>query len=189
MKKIIKNELNFIPVEERGGIIISRDFYFSAAAAGIVTALLFFNIIQIFYKGKLKTKLNLEISRSQLTELEINKINTELSQFEKKLISRNLLASIESKRIMWGEHLKEISLLLPKNVWISSMKLEKSNNAIDIVLKGESLSFNDMSQFYGRLTRSLNYSNLLINSTVIDRSHNVNTTQFIFGNKEEIAAK
>lgn len=179
MKPLKKDTLNFLP-KELGKSKITKDCYYVSALMGLFLIYVIVGASQFVKKINREKELKRITTSSGLKTIEIDKINKQLAALEKREATQTALKSISDKRILWGDHFKEISLLLPKGVWVSEMQVKAVGDKIEIGITGESISYKEVSNFYQRLSQSINYSSLLINSSEIDTTHIPPLTRFEF---------
>jgi len=153
----MKETLNLLPVEVKAGAPgrKSRSFYLLAGLSVyivVITGLWFLNVIDARKLGAEIDKLN-----KQKTELQ-QKIKPQLPV----AVSPSLLVDREIVNAMnrapkWSLTLSSISVIVPEDVWLSSIESREEKGAKSMVIKGFSATQLGVANFISALELSHNF--------------------------------
>lgn len=157
-----KRRINLMPKEVRPKLQISREM-----------AVLGFLIVAFLYVIVSAIGLQASFSRQQARAIQLveknRRIASELSRLD--LVERaesqsaeqlSSMKDIITRRMPWSDLFKELSLLAPKNVWLSEMTTKIENASTSIVLKGEAASQKSVADFFLSLEQSFYFGTVQI---------------------------
>lgn len=119
-------------------------------------------IKQYNQKTKLMTRIDNLKNEKQKLESNLKSINQFQENQKMALIKEIVFKDLVEKKNKWSQYFKELSLLLPKDVWLINFVLEKKDGDFEIEISGEAKSQTIMADFYYRLSQSVFFHNLLI---------------------------
>ena len=154
-------KVNLLPSSLRPKMVINLD-------------LIFFGFF-ILIVGSCTLSFLLLQARSKQAEGQISLLQSQ-SENQKKTIDE--LRAIESKRDTsstqsliagrkkWNPFLKELTYLLPNDLWISKMLVKSEKNIVDMQLNGLAPSQKSVNRLFGRMERAPSFQNVRMNSSV-----------------------
>ncbi|MBF0299933.1 MAG: PilN domain-containing protein [Oligoflexia bacterium] len=127
-----------------------------------------------------------DLLRNEKVSLEQNISNLNQIQENNKmaLVKKSIINNFLINKNKWSQHFKELTLLKPDNVWLTSFSIIKNDNDLDIEIRGESPSQINMADFYYRLSESINYNKILIKYSEFMQEFTPPLYRFLLSTKE-----
>ncbi|MBF0360355.1 MAG: PilN domain-containing protein [Oligoflexia bacterium] len=175
------DKINLISSELNNGMFIS-------SSERLIAFLFLIEIVFILILASVqyikKEKLNTQIIqfKTELSSLEMNFKNITQKQIihETEVIKSNIIHEVLANKNRWSLYFKELSLLLPKKIWLTFLKIEKKDDTLNIDIKGEANSPTEISEFYLRLSRSVYFENIVIKQSELFENYTPLLYKFFF---------
>jgi Tfp pilus assembly protein PilN len=152
---MLKKRLNFIPRELRPKLEIPLEIIpVSLFVMGVV--FIAANAVTVHFDTK-HTGLKLETLKVQNEELsrDIQVLTEQNKKMDENAETLNTLQKVLSRKNYWSEIFKELSILIPKGIWLTNF----TNSGTErIVLKGESATPEGVARFLRALEGSQHFS-------------------------------
>ena len=154
--------INLLPKALRPKMIINLDLIFAVFA--VVTVL---GIGVSFMR--LQTKVS-KVTR-EFAELEIEateqRSRIELLRAQETTRDMSATQALIAKRKKWNPFLKELTYILPTDVWVTRLILKGNNENVGVQMMGLAPSQKSVNRFLGRLERSISYQSVKLNSAKV----------------------
>ncbi len=130
----MKDTLNLLPIEQKAGRAEKKDKFFYiflafAAYCLVMTVLWLLRVVEI-------KKFDAEISSLTKQKIELSQKIALPPQIDiTAAVDKNILALIE-KNPKWSLMLSDLSLVVPENVWLSSLESKEEKNSSHVSIKG-----------------------------------------------------
>lgn len=159
--------INFLPSALRPKLIVNLDVLFlSTAAVSTVLCLGLFMSVQ---------------SKSRRSQMELTQLQSQadeqhrlIDELRSKEAQRDLSAtqSMAAKRLKWNPFLKELTYLLPRDVWVGKMSVKNSGDSVDMDLLGLAPSQKAVNRFLATMERAPSFQNVRLNSSTLKENFN-----------------
>lgn len=150
--KYSKSKLNFVPKELRVHPIYNQRNYIVASVSAALAVFTIFNI-NIHYK----------MEEKKAAYRSIASINTDLNE-KIQAITHNSAEQLSVKdaavrqalqdKIFWAEAFKELSMIIPTNVWLTEFQSTMVNGKRVMSISGQSGSSKNTTDFFNALEKS-----------------------------------
>jgi hypothetical protein len=150
---------------------------------GYVFLLMFiYGIFFISSSYKRKTFYELEDTRKTL-QTKIDDVNKELGLFDINILEniKNLPFNT-SNFVGFYRYLEDLAIIVPKDVWLTSIIFSQPNDLI--TLKGKAISTPDIPVFIGALEQSKDFDNKKFGMLQLQKSSDSNNIEFTLGTIE-----
>ncbi len=162
-----RRHVNFIPPELRPKLVIPHE------AVPMIMVLVF----ALYASGSaLRLAISTHSSQKELvqveaTQAEVLQLLQKSRMLEQTNESYSSLQKVLARKNYWSEIFKELSLLIPDGLWLTSFanqkpdKADKNNTSERLILKGEASSQEGVAEFLTILEKSHHFSGARINSS------------------------
>jgi Tfp pilus assembly protein PilN len=162
---IYNKKINFVPFELRPQIRLPHQAV-PAAMIGMLAIYLVSSLIYFYFERNVFSKalLSIEAENKKITD-SISFLSKENRVIEQKGETLTSLQKVLSRKNYWSEIFKELSILTPRDIWLTS--LNNSDPEI-LILSGESTTLSAVPKFLKALETSHHFSGVQINYTQKD---------------------
>ncbi len=161
--------INLIPREQRQSLFVVPSF---ALPAFIALFMLGIGVVAYRQHRALKA---LQLERSAIAEKQkaatakITALNQQRIELERKRKQASVIQQILAKKISWSDFFKEMSMMIPKNIWLGSMKAGLSKEGRrEMIIEGSGDSPQAVSYFFQGLEQSYFFQKVMIVSSKLD---------------------
>lgn len=160
-----KQRINLIPPSHAAPPAVSVDqFILLGIFAGIIACGIH------FYFGTLTlNRLSAELATVQIQQSDLDvKIQEAQSLMTQSTVANEqnkLVQQVIGSKPNWGDAFKELSLIIPRETWLSQLVIKNNGGQIGTSIKGETSSQYYMTEFLSSLEKSEFFNNVLMNSS------------------------
>ena len=177
--KLSKSELNFLPTPETEALF-SLDFKILLGVVFTLIAMMGIASSQQMKLSKMKRQAMTFKSKNVNQQRQIAALKAEFSSSAEANKARAAIEKETKTTTVWARYYKEVSLLIPKSVWIEKMKIKKHKGKHEIVIRGKATSQEKVSLFYDNLTKSKYYKSLLMSYSEVAKDFKPELIRFEF---------
>jgi Tfp pilus assembly protein PilN len=157
-------KLNLLPAAFKPKIILNADILLSIA--GFVLGVSILTTLFIVIKDERKSKNAVASVDAKLRDQKqnIDKLRALEEKRDDNSAKDSTQALIANRRV-WNPVLKELTYIMPNDVWMTKMVVTKSSAAVTMQLFGLAPSQSSVNKFFGRMERSTSYREAVLNSS------------------------
>jgi len=168
-------KLNLLPLTLRPKLVINIDtiffivFVISLSAIGMT-------YLRIQTKDR-RTQSEVTLLESQKSDQQ--KLIEELRGKEAKKDTTSTQSLIVNRK-KWNPVLKELTYILPMDVWLTKMTVRNDKNIVDMELSGLAASQKSITRLLGRMERSVSFQNIKLNNSSFKQEYTPSLYSFDF---------
>jgi Tfp pilus assembly protein PilN len=161
--------INLIPRDRRPSLFAVPHYALPAFVGLFIAAIVLVGYRQHRALEKLKQERAEIAQKQEAATAQITALNQQRAQFERKKRQATVIQQILAKKISWSDSFKEISMMIPKNIWLGSMKagLTKDGRR-EMIIEGSGDSPQAVSYFFQGLEQSYFFQKIMIVSSKLD---------------------
>lgn len=113
-------------------------------------------------------------TKNRKTQVELAQVDRELTE-QRKMIETlrakestrdlNATQALVAKRRKWNAFIKEMTYIIPPDVWIRKMTINSTADAVAVQFSGLAPSQKSVNRFLSRMERSVTYNSVKLNSS------------------------
>ncbi|MBI5026586.1 MAG: PilN domain-containing protein [Nitrospirae bacterium] len=147
----MKEYLNLLPAEAEKRRLPARAVYAGAAVALYIVFMAGFGVYNQIQTRKIEKNLEALRNQKQMLGMELNSLQ---AQFPGEAVPGEIF--IAKAKLPWAEFLRELSLIVPKDVWLSSIESteEKATGMKAMTFKGVTTNHAGVADFISALESS-----------------------------------
>ncbi len=144
----------------------------SGAIVAVLVSLSYMALSQQRTLGRIRTEraemaMKLEEVSQKLQQLNSSKANLQVQSSQ--LVT---LRQIQARKVQWAELFKELSLLVGRDTWVSSLKASAASGKRNMTLEGTGETPQSVSDLYESLELSPHFKRVMLVSSAIDEKTN-----------------
>ena len=167
--------INLLPPSLRPKLSVNLDLLFMVVFVGSLLGILAsFSSVQ----NKVR-KSGAEVATLEAQSADQKKRISELRARETES-QASATQSLVSGRKEWNPFLKELTYILPQDIWITKISLKGDKGVVDIQMSGKAPSQRSVNRMLGRLERSVTFQHVKLNSSALEPSYSPSLYSFDF---------
>lgn len=154
--------INLIEKSQGSQVELTHEFGIILSGACVLLIMILTTGFQFYKKSQYNNELvELQQKNSEILQ-KIAVLQTQDQNADRATLLISSLNEILGKKLNWSEVFKELSTIIPKDVWISSFETKFENGSWSLSFKGSSPSQTLVSQFFSLMENSYHFSNAMI---------------------------
>ncbi len=155
--------INLLPATMRPKLVLNLDVVFVVV---LVLSLAAMGITQMGLQKKLKAA-QTELASLDRQAEEQKKL---IAQLQAQENTRDLSATqaLVAKRKKWNNFIKELTYIMPTDVWVTKMTIDATADGVGIAFSGFAPSQKSVNRFLGRMERAPSFQTVKLNSSKAD---------------------
>ncbi len=161
--------INLIPRSRQATLLAVPSFALPALIGAFLVVIAVSATRQHFELQRLKEERTAIAAAQKKASDEIAALKKKREELERKKRQANAIQQILARKISWSDFFKEMSMMIPKNIWLNEMKagLNKEGTR-EMVIQGTAESPQAVSAFFQGLEQSYFFQKIMIVSSKLD---------------------
>jgi Tfp pilus assembly protein PilN len=161
--------INLIPREKQQSLFAVPSYALPAFISLFIAVIGITGYRQHLALKKLQQERAAIAQKQQAATAQITALNQQRLQLERKRKQATVIQQILAKKISWSDFFKEMSMMIPKNIWLGSMKAGISKEGRrEMIIEGSGDSPQAVSYFFQGLEQSYFFQKVMIVSSKLD---------------------
>ncbi|MEZ4873137.1 MAG: PilN domain-containing protein [Bdellovibrionales bacterium] len=157
-----RRRINLIPKSRRVAISLPVDQILVVGATVVIVLCLGLGVFQLTEKRSYQNSYASLLNQEKQINQQLALLETVKTTDKQRAARRNLIKNITGNQLPWADMFKELSLLVPKDTWLTELLMQNQSGQLAVSLKGEAVSQSRMAQFFSVLESSDYYRNVLV---------------------------